>query len=154
YREIALDRAPDQAAVVLGEGFELREAELPGPSVSAGQPGQRLGDARIAGLQPGTLQPAEHLQGGDPPILVRVERVEQAAVDRVGTSRGIRPAGFGDRLGHRGFLLFSLRGALRADTWYRLSERMRRLQQRAERSGRCWVRPGSGAAPTGVRQPG
>jgi hypothetical protein len=34
---------------------------------------------------------------------VRVERVEQAAVDRVGTGRGIRPAGLGDRLGHHGF---------------------------------------------------
>jgi len=29
---------------------------------------------------------------------------EQVAVDRVGTSRGIGPAGFGDRFGHRGFL--------------------------------------------------
>jgi hypothetical protein len=39
HREVALDRAPDQAAVVLGEGFELREADLPGSAVGTGQAG-------------------------------------------------------------------------------------------------------------------
>jgi hypothetical protein len=48
---------------------------------------------------------------------------EQVAVDRVGTSRGIGPAGFGDRFGHRGFLsvLVAQVNGLVVSYWLRLA---------------------------------
>src|SRR5262249_3292683 len=102
-RQVALDRAPDQAAIVLRQRLELLEADLPGGAIGRLQAGQGLGDTRVVGLQAGALQAGEHLPVRDPAVLARVERVEQLAVDHIRADRSGWLAGRSGRghLGHR-----------------------------------------------------
>jgi hypothetical protein len=76
-----------QAAVVPGQRLELAEADPPGSAVGGLEAGQRLGDPRVAGPQATALQPGQHLPLRDPAVLIRAERVEQLAVDRIRADR-------------------------------------------------------------------